>query len=147
MKNIFIFAILFTLSLHTYAADYYVSTTGNDSNIGSQASPWLSIGKAIATVSANAGHVINIGAGTFTESNYILLPAGVSIIGAGSAQTKIMKNKYYNLENFLNDCSGQGGKGWNPAIDQFAIQIASGSNQTLKGFSMDGQSRSNHAAI
>ena len=147
MKHIFAGAIMCAFSLHTYAANYYVSVTGNDSNNGSQASPWRNISKAIASVPANAGHVINIGAGTFTESNYIYVPSGVSIIGAGSKQTKILVNKYFDLETTLNDCSGQGGRGWNTSIDQFVIQIASGSNQTFRGFAMDGQGRKNHGGI
>jgi hypothetical protein len=144
-KKVVLFSLLSTSTIWSFAANYYVSTSGNDNNNGSQGSPWKTISKAIASV--GAGNTINLGSGTFTETNYIKLPSGVSLVGAGAANTKILVNKFYNLENFLNDCSGQGGKGWDPAIDQFAIQIAAGNNQTLKGFSMDGQARQNHGAI
>lgn len=63
-----------------FATDYYVITTGNDSNNGSAGSPWRTISQACVSGPANAGHRINIGAGLFTEINYLIVPAGVSII-------------------------------------------------------------------
>jgi len=50
------------------AATYYVATTGNDSNDGSIGSPWLTVKKAVETISA--GDIIQLRAGTYTETNW-----------------------------------------------------------------------------
>lgn len=47
-------------------ATYYVSTTGNDSNTGGSADPFLTVNKAV-TVSGS-GDVINVAAGTYIET-------------------------------------------------------------------------------
>jgi hypothetical protein len=60
------------------AADSYVSAAGNDSNAGTQNSPWRSIGKAISAIPSGGNHNIYLGDGTFTEANYIKLPSGVA---------------------------------------------------------------------
>lgn len=53
--------------VRTLAADYYVSTAGNDSNAGTSASPWRTLQKAANTV--GAGDVVNVAAGTYTGFN------------------------------------------------------------------------------
>lgn len=51
-------------------AIYYVSKTGNDTTgDGSLGNPWLTIVKAKNTVSASGNHTVNIGAGTYAESD------------------------------------------------------------------------------
>ncbi len=45
---------------------YYVSTSGSDSNPGTQAQPWKTIQKAANT--ATAGSTVNIKSGTYNES-------------------------------------------------------------------------------
>lgn len=47
------------------AATYYVATTGNDLNDGSQGSPWLTISHA--TTNSTAGDTIRVQAGTYNE--------------------------------------------------------------------------------
>lgn len=46
-------------------ANFYVSTTGNDSNAGSSTSPWRTIQKAANTLSV--GQTVNVNAGTYNE--------------------------------------------------------------------------------
>lgn len=48
------------------AATYYVSTSGNDSNNGSQTAPWRTVQKAANTIVA--GDTANIAAGTYSEN-------------------------------------------------------------------------------
>jgi hypothetical protein len=49
---------------------YYVSKTGNDTTgDGAAGAPWLTLHKAISTVSAAGGHTIKVGAGTYTEAS------------------------------------------------------------------------------
>lgn len=54
---------------------YYVRKAGNDSTgDGSTGNPWLTINKALTTISAAGGHTVNVGAGTYAEtsgSNYL----------------------------------------------------------------------------
>lgn len=124
-----------------HAADYYVSLSGNDNNNGTSAGQaWRTIAKALAAVNANQGHVIRLGAGTFTEPNILAVPSGVSLIGAGAGQTKILVNSYYTLTDYNQ---------WRQATyhpERFVIQL-NGANQTLKGFSLDGQVRRNVGGI
>ena len=77
-----------------FATDYYVSTTGNDANNGTQASPWRTIQKACVSVVANAGHTINLGAGTFSENAVCEFPSGTNLVGAGRNETIITSSVY-----------------------------------------------------
>lgn len=53
------------------AADYYVATTGNDSNLGTSQQPWLTIQHAVSV--AVAGDVVNVEAGTYAISSFLNL--------------------------------------------------------------------------
>ena len=57
---------------------YYVSTTGSNSNSGSQASPFLTIQAAINA--ASNGNIINVAAGTYSEQ--VLVNKSLTINGA-----------------------------------------------------------------
>jgi hypothetical protein len=73
-------AIIVLLVQPTYAATYYVAKSGgNDSNSGSQSSPWSTIGKAVSV--AIAGDTVNIAAGTYSET--------VRLTKAGNANSRI----------------------------------------------------------
>jgi len=50
-----------------FATTYYVSTTGNNSNIGTSGSPWLNIGVSIAKL--HAGDTLIVTAGTYVETS------------------------------------------------------------------------------
>ncbi len=64
---ILLFAVagIFSLAKISQAASYYVSTSGNDSNLGTQSSPWLTIQKAANTMVA--GDTVIVDAGTYNE--------------------------------------------------------------------------------
>jgi len=133
-RKILFFNLLILLSVPVFSTDYYVSTTGDDANDGSSGSPWLTISKAISSVATNVGDTIHLGAGTFTEANILKIPSGVSLIGAGSLQTTIVVNHYYTITDFNQWISPT----YHP--EHYVIQL-NGSNQTIKGFSMDGQKK------
>ena len=144
MKFLSVLFLICAITLNVSAQDFFVETSGNDANDGSSAKPWLTVFKALGT--AKSGAVVHVGAGTFTEPSFLKVPSGVSIIGAGSKQTTILVNKYYDLEKHFVYCDGNR-EGWAPAVEQFCIQIAKGDNQIIKGFKMNGQKRTCHGAI
>lgn len=80
--------ILAALLDTSFATDYYVAKSGSDGNDGSQGRPWLTLTKAVSTVAGNAGHVIHLGAGTFSEGT-IAPASGTTIAGAGVGATTI----------------------------------------------------------
>ena len=57
--------LLFAFALQAFGAEYFVSTTGLDSNVGSLAAPWRTIQKAANTVAP--GDTVSILAGTYAE--------------------------------------------------------------------------------
>jgi hypothetical protein len=62
------------------ANTYYVANSGSDSNPGTSASPWLTIGHALTI--ASSGDTISIAAGTYPEQLTITKP--VTLMGAGA---------------------------------------------------------------
>jgi hypothetical protein len=68
-----------TISTST-GTTYYISTSGNDGNSGTQSSPWKTLYKACSTVT-KSGSTIHVNAGTYTETQQCQLAAGVSIEG------------------------------------------------------------------
>ena len=66
-------------------ATYYVSTSGNDSNPGSQIAPWRSLSHAASTVTA-PGSTVMLMAGTYTED--------IKIIKGGVAGAPIIYESY-----------------------------------------------------
>ena len=81
------FRVLFLLCLSVAcgvanATVYYVAKNGNDTNAGTSAAPWLTIGHAAAT--ATAGSTVMVGAGTYNES--------VTFANSGTASAPIVFN-------------------------------------------------------
>lgn len=141
-KSLYIIAFLFFLCQQALGNVYYVSTTGNDvSGDGSSANPWKTLKHAVTKVPANQGHTIEMGAGTFVESGQIEIPVGVNIAGAGKDATilKAASSFYYHPAS----------PGY--AIDKFLISLKGTSpvdgNQSLKRFTIDGDSKQLHGAI
>jgi hypothetical protein len=67
MKKILrMLTLLFVTSAASHATTYYVSTTGSDSNSGSQSSPWATIAHAVSTVSC--GDTVLVQNGTYTQT-------------------------------------------------------------------------------
>lgn len=102
-------------------ATYYISTTGNDANNGSQASPWKTLSKALSSVSS--GNTIHVTAGTYTESGSLNVPTGVSIEGEGASTTIIKSSVSGDWSTFLNLESGS---------------VTNG-GQTISSLTLDGQ--------
>jgi hypothetical protein len=121
---------------------YHVELSGNDSNSGLDGTPWRTLEKALQSVAPDQGNVIEVGQGTFTVSGILTLKSGVSLIGEGSAKTKILVNHHFCLTDSVPNA--------NPHVDtfpeHFVLQVE-GNNQTLKGFSLDGQEKRCHGGI
>lgn len=61
---------------------YYIATTGSDATgDGTLSNPWASLGYACTQVTAGT---IYVTAGTYTQTTQVVLPAGVSVRGAGA---------------------------------------------------------------
>lgn len=118
----FIYVIFFTVLFvpaFASAATYYVSTTGNDSNTGTQASPWKTVAKACSTVAA-AGDTIHIGTGTFTESGQCILAKGVNLEGEGKTATIIKSTITGTWSTYMELVSPAGTNG-NQSISNFTL--------------------------
>jgi hypothetical protein len=75
-------AILCLIAAPLFGATYYVATTGDNANPGSQAQPWRNIWHAART--ASAGDTVSIGVGTFNEfvTNTV---SGITFVGTRGA--------------------------------------------------------------
>lgn len=137
-KCVMIFCLLGVLSINLFATSYYVSTSGNDSNDGTSASTaWRTLAKACSTVSANQGHIINLGTGTFTETSIITIPSGTNIVGSGMGNTILTSTVYYTAPLPIWECHH----------DKFFLQMPNCENQTLSDFTIDGADHKIHGAI
>lgn len=110
--------------------DLFVTTTGSNGGANdchTEGSPCLTLVYAITQ--ATSGEKIKLGAGTFTETSYIVVPTGISIWGDGLDATTIKLNSSLNhTASFdLSKCMFQysGGTG----------------NQTLKDLSIEGNAK------
>ena len=135
-------SIVFAFCQSTFADIYYVTVNGNDaSGNGSANNPWKTLKHASVNVPAGQGHVIQVGPGTFVENGPIEIPLGVSIEGAGVQQTifKAVSSFYYYPAN-----PGYG-------TEHFLIRLSefnpSNGNQTLKNFTINGDSKKLHGGI
>lgn len=105
------------------AADYYVSTTGNDGNAGTEVDPWRTIAHGLSV--AVAGDVVLVRGGTYTER--------VSFGRSGTATDPITLRAYPGETPIL-DQTGQTvptGSG-----DQPIIRINNQSHLTVQGFTL-----------
>lgn len=96
---------------------YYVSKQGNDNNDGSEARPWLTIQKAVNSVTA--GDTVYVKKGTYEEEIIITI--------SGTADKRIIFSKYKNdkVNLKISGCNG------------FYLQ---GDYITLRGFNITGPS-------
>jgi hypothetical protein len=115
--------------------DYYVAPTGSDSNPGTQASPWQTLGKACTSVLANSGHRIRLMAGTYTLSAQCVLPPGVDVLGAGASSVTVTGTLYAPHIPTTGEYSGE----------KFLILLRSTpgtlGRQLLRGFTIDGANK------
>lgn len=85
---------------------YYVATEGSDSNSGNNINePFLTVAQALSV--AESGDIVNVSAGTFTETCPLVVPRGVTVKGAGLRATSIKPSEATKQENIfhLNDVS------------------------------------------
>ena len=128
-------------SSFSLANTVFVSATGNDSGDGSAVNPWKTLRYAVTKVPASQGYTIQLSAGTFIETGLIEVPLGVNVIGAGIDQTilKAATSFYYYPASPAY------------ATDKFLISLNAGTqlngNQTLKGFTIDGDLKKLHGGI
>ena len=74
----------------TTPSDVYVSTSGSDlTGNGSQGNPWKTIQYAINHPVVVDGCTVNVVAGTYTETDQIVIDKDLSIVGADKASTII----------------------------------------------------------
>lgn len=131
------------LSLHySLAGVFYVSINGSDTyGDGSAAKPWRTLRYAVTRVAPDQGHTIQLGAGTFIEGGQVVVPTGVNVQGAGKTATiiKATTSFYYH-----------------PATPDYAAEkylmilkspVQASGNQTLKSFTIDGDSKQLHGGI
>jgi hypothetical protein len=99
-------ATRFDGDLNALGKTYYVATTGSDSNSGNNINePYLTIAQALSV--ATNGDIINIAAGSYTETCPLTVPRGVTLKGAGLRATTIRPTTATQQENvfLLNDIS------------------------------------------
>ena len=85
---------------------YYVASTGSDLNSGNNINePFLTVAQALSV--ATNGDIVNISAGTFTETCPLLVPRGVTVKGAGLRATAIKPSEATKQNDIfqLNDVS------------------------------------------
>ena len=86
------------------AAEYYVATTGSDSNAGTMAAPWATLQKAANT--AVAGDTVWIRGGTYRVTTPANSGAGINFTKSGTSDTNRIKYWAYPGEVPLFDFSG-----------------------------------------
>lgn len=139
---------------------YYVATTGEDNpGMGTKANPFKTLAYAATMVPAAENDTIFLGAGTFEETEPALIPIGVNVKGAGESKT-ILSSTGVSLAPNINP-NDNGFKLW---YDGSLIQLISphrtsfrnnssaaiapaGGNQTISGFTIDGNNKSLKAGV
>ena len=98
IKVVLFFAFLL-MSVGVNAATYYVATSGNDNNNGSENSPWLTIQKAATAV--RAGDHVYIKRGVYTQT--------LTLKNSGTADKPIVFEAYPGDEHLaILDCNSPG---------------------------------------
>lgn len=122
------------------AATHFVKTTGSNggsNNCETEGSPCLTI--AYALTQMTSGDVLSVGPGTFTETSYLVVGTGISIIGSGVDVTTV------KVTSGLNHNVTAG------AVDQtkciFQYTAAGSTAQTLTDLSIEGNGKLVHGGI
>jgi hypothetical protein len=95
-----------TIGTSSGGSTYYVSTTGNDSNPGTQSAPWRTIGKAASTVTS-AGSRVVVGAGSYAEDVALAKSGGagspIVFSGGGTATVRSvsLRASHLVLDGFI----------------------------------------------
>jgi hypothetical protein len=137
-----LFLIFIIISANCSAANFYVSTFGNNViGDGSKESPWRTIGYALQTIEPGRGHTLNILAGIFIERSPISIAPGINLHGAGKDSTIITGTSsfYYHPKR----------PGFEPQRFLLLLDgpLQTNGNQKLSGFTIDGSSKKIHGGI
>lgn len=91
-KIIFVCCIIcfFSFGSVSYAATYYVSTHGNDSNLGTSTAPWKTLNVAISKIDNSDNIIIKSGDYLITDTIEIDHKKGISLTGESFNTTKII---------------------------------------------------------
>ena len=128
-KALVAFPLLALLPLATFAATFYVSPSGNDSNSGTQASPFRSITKAQSV--ASSGDTVTLRGGTYS---------GFAIAGSDSNYNFIhnLTKSGITYAAFTGETPVFNFAGTTTAKRVAAFHIASGVTVTFRGFQVTG---------
>jgi len=139
---------------------YFVSPNGDDNpGNGTLSSPFKTLAFAASMVPPACADTIFLSAGTFEETEPAMIPVGVSVVGAGESKT-ILSSKGVKIPLTVNS-TDPNYKIW---YDGSLIQLVSphnslfrntkstviapeNGNQTLSGFTIDGENKSLKAGI
>ena len=102
-----IIIVQFLVSFSLYANSYYVSTSGNDSNPGTEIQPWRTIQKAANTLIA--GDTVFIKAGTYNER--------VIVQNSGALNNYIVFSNYQDDTVIIDGNGISWGQNWNGLFD------------------------------
>ncbi|MFO1152046.1 MAG: DUF4082 domain-containing protein [Rhodospirillales bacterium] len=108
-----------------HAANFYVATTGNDSNAGTQSAPWRTIQKAANTMVA--GDTVQVNAGTYNEdissARSGTASARITIKAAGTATVRRfdISHNYITVDGF--DITGGGLNAVSGTADEFLNNV------------------------
>jgi hypothetical protein len=112
-KRTLLTTIIVFFSMISFSATYYIDTKGSNSNNGSIGSPWLTL-KYACDHATNAGDVIHVNPGVYTETVQSLLRVGVSIVGEGN--TSVIKSNITSTNGTIYAASGTQGTSGNQSI-------------------------------
>lgn len=121
-KNYIVFSILFLFSISGIAQNVYVSTSGNNSNSGTEALPWQTIQYAVDNI--NAGQTIFVRSGTYSEK----------IKFSGSTDSGTSGGGYVILQNYTGESPIIDGTGLTPVSREGIISVINASYVKIIGF-------------
>ncbi|MEM1214177.1 MAG: PA14 domain-containing protein [Bacteroidota bacterium] len=131
------------------SSTYYVSPTGSDqTGTGSSSNPWKTLAYAATQVPANQNQTIFLQPGTFVETQVAEIPTGVNLIGSGEGISILQAGSLGNSAK--EDYDGTLVQLISPSYvnDQYSPPVApSNGNQTISGFTIDGNTKSLKAGI
>jgi len=142
MKKFAIFATVLlsffgVMAMSASAATYYVAKSGKDINLGTSASPWLTIGKAANTLVA--GDTVYVMSGTYLEQ---VIPANSGSASGGYITFAAYPGQTVTVDGSRGLPSGQWGGIFN-LLNRSYIQIIGFTIANVDGFGVLVQSTNN----
>lgn len=121
--------LLLILATFAHAADYYVSTEGDDLRDGTTPqSSFKSLSAACRKVPPGR-NTIHVAAGRYEEKETSVLPAGASLVGSGAGRTVLVWKITRSLEE----------NSMNSDPEAFLIQARDSADASISGFTIDGR--------